>query len=96
MFESFLLICETEIENQINIIHNQDQLHYSLLGYTVHSGLHFTMRTKLKDEWYPYDGIERPEVKRVDSSPYMPSLGQIYYIVYVLSYGTTPNEQFLI
>ena len=63
---------------------------------TSYSGLHFTMRTKLKDEWYTYDGIERPKVKRVDSSPNMPSLGQINCIVYVLSYGTTPYEQFSI
>ena len=54
------------------------------------------MRIKLQDEWYTYDGIERPKVKRVDSSPNLPSLGQINCIVYVLSYGTPPNEQFSI
>ena len=54
------------------------------------------MRTKLQDEWFTYDGIELLKVKRIDSSPNMPSLGQINCFVYVLSKGTPPNEQFSI
>ena len=52
------LIREINIENQIYVPHDKDIFHYSLLGYTIHHGLHFSLRTKLHD-WYTYDGIER-------------------------------------
>ena len=79
------LIREINIENQIYFPHDKDILHYSLLGYTIHHGLHFSLRTKLQDDWYAYDGIERPKLKRVESNPTGPSLGRINCIVYVLS-----------
>ena len=79
------LIREINIENQIYVPHDKDILHYSLLGYTIHHGLHFSLRTKLQDDWYAYDGIERPKLKRVESNPTGPSLGRINCIVYVLS-----------
>ena len=42
-------ICENDIEDEIYISHNGNQIQYSQLGYTIHTGLHFSMKTRLRD-----------------------------------------------
>ena len=86
------LIREINIENQIYVPHDKDILHYSLLGYTIHHGLHFSLRTKLQDDWYAYDGVERPKLQRVESHPTGPSFGRMNCIVYVLSSRSSQNS----
>ena len=74
---------EKYINEEIHVSHNKDELQYSLLGYTIYNGLHFSMKIKLQDGWYAYDGIERPKLKHIDSNSRM--LGRINCIIYVLS-----------
>ena len=39
--DSVSKICENDIEDEIYISHNGKRIRYSLLGYTIHTGLHF-------------------------------------------------------
>ena len=49
---------KNQIEEEIFILHQDKQLHYSLLRYTIHAGLHFYMMTKYEGNWHTYDGLE--------------------------------------
>ena len=84
--DSVSKICENDIEDEIYISHNGKRIRYSLLGYTIHTGLHFSMKTRLRDCWYIYDGIEQPKLKRVLPNTNSSFVGRINCIVYVCTH----------
>ena len=51
------------IEEHIHIIHTRSRQKYALIGFIIHAGLHFFMRTCLRGEWYIYDGIKSRKLR---------------------------------
>ena len=70
------------MEEYIHITHTRSRLKYALLGFTIHAGLHFFMRTCLHGEWYMYDGIKSPKLRQINIKSF--SSGRINCIIYVL------------
>ena len=77
-------IRECFIEDEIILPHRDVKLHYSLLGYTIHLGIHFYMKIKYNDLLYTYDGMEKPKLKISEKLTQVTSRGRINCIVYVL------------
>ena len=67
------------------IPHKNDQLEYTLIAYTVHSGVHFHMKIQYQNEWYIYDGMERPNMQKSERFTNSILCGRINYIVYPLT-----------
>ena len=76
-------IPQDQIDDNIWIKHKAEQLHYSLIGYTIHTGLHFYLKTKHEDCWYIYDGLENPKLIRTEKNRDM-TLGRINCVLYAL------------
>ena len=74
----------SNINEEISIRHKEDLLDYTLLGFTIHSGIHFSMRVKIENIWYAYDGMERPKLTRLMGKD-VNFTGRIDTVVYVIS-----------
>lgn len=78
------LIKVEDISDSISIANKDEMLYYSLIGFTIHVGTHFSMRVKLDDGWYTYDGMEISKLNKVNDK-IMKILGRINCIIYVLA-----------
>ena len=76
-------IHQHQIEDNLSIIHNGKRLVYSLIGFTIHAGLHFFMKTKYDCCWYIYDGLENPKLNKTTKNSAL-MLGSINTILYAL------------
>ena len=79
------LINERSIEEMIRIPHRCNQLEYTLLAFTIHSGIHFNMKIKYEETWYTYDGMERPKVKKWERWGSSITCGRVNCIFYLLT-----------
>ena len=72
------------ISESLSIVHKDQRLHYLLIGFTIHVGIHFCKRVKMDSGWYSYDGMERPKLKKLkDQSEKF--IGRINCIVHLLT-----------
>ena len=74
----------SNINEEISIRHKEDLLDYTLLGFTIHSGIHFFMRVRIENIWCAYDGMERPKLTRLMGKD-VNFIDRINTIVYVIS-----------
>ena len=82
-------INEGIIEDKISLPHRDLQLRYSLLGFTIHFGVHFYMKVKYNNAWYTYDGMQRPKLMASDKPQSTTTIrGKINCIFYVLTERT--------
>ena len=84
---------KTQIDEQLVILHQDKQLHYKIIGYTIHAALHFYMETKYEDHRFKYDGLENPKFIKMDNTTDI-MLGRINCILYSLNESTntiSPN-----
>ena len=79
-----------DINDTIAIAHKDNSLHYSLLGFTIHIGVHFCMRVMQGDVWYSYDGMEILKLDKLKDKQ-INFIGRVNSIVYVLK-NTTKNN----
>ena len=74
--------------NQIDDIlfskHKDSFLQYNLIGYTIHAGLHFNMRTNYDGIWYQYDGMDNLKIRKAKKCSDI-TLGRINCALYVLT-----------
>ena len=78
-----------QIDDILSLKHKNCCLQYSVIGYTIHAGLHFNMRINYGGIWYSYDGMENPKIVKTSKCSDI-TLGRINCVLYVLTY-TIPN-----
>ena len=73
-----------DISDSVSIVHKDKRLYYSLIGFTIHVGIHFCMRVKMEGGWYSYDGMERPKLTKLKEK-LATFIGRVNCIFYVLT-----------
>ena len=73
-----------QIDDILFLKHKDSFLQYNLIGYTVHAGLHFNMRTNYDGIWYQYDGMDNPKIRKANKCSDI-TLGRINCALYVLT-----------
>ena len=75
-------ICE--IDDTITFSQADRLLCYTLLGFTIHRAVHFSMRVRHDTIWYSYDGMESPKLTQIrNKEKDLP--GRVNCIIYVLN-----------
>ena len=80
-----------DINDTISVPHRDDLLHYSLIGFTICTGIHFYMRVKYNGLWYSYDGMERPKLNKLEDKE-VNFIGRVNNIIYFLTKITKKNS----
>ena len=55
-----------QIDDILFLNHKDSFLQYNLIGYTIHSGLHFNIRANYDGFWYQYDGMDNPKIRKTN------------------------------
>ena len=58
-----LHVNENNIEASIHLQHNERTLTFRMIGYTLHYGNHFTLKTVIDDQLFSYDGMRDPKLQ---------------------------------